>query len=194
MAAYLVKLKDAHAGQRKADAIIVSATDSANALAMAKAIFGEDSNAAWADATVATLADVAANAPGMEGWTLRVVVRGASGAAVVDVKVVGTPTDNTIDKIGDLMVIALNATAAIAGAAYVAATQILTVAAIGDAIGDKVLEVYYYPPGYTDLVGIPGLVGAIVDEGIAGAVLTVTFAVDTYVIPTVYGKITGRIE
>lgn len=195
MAAYLIQLKDSHPGLRKADALVISAADSANALAMAKAIFGEDSNAAWADATVTTLADVAANAPGLAGWRLRVKI--LNSTPPVDVTVTGTGTDDTIDEIGTLMAAALVALALpVLTATYTAGTQVLQIAAIGDNLGDKKVEVEWYPPTTIsdDPVPIPGLVSSIVDEGIAAAVLTATFAADAYVAPKLYAKITGRIE
>ncbi len=187
MAAFLVELKDSHAGQRRADRVIVSAATAADAKAYAKAKFGGDSPAAWDDATVTTLADVAANAPGLAGWRLRVAVLGMSPA--IDITVEGTGANDTIDEIAALMVTALNATV-INNAAYTAATQVLTIAsgAGGDDLGDKSTIVEWYPPSaeVEEDVAIPGMVVSKVHAGAAADPLTATFAADTYVKPTHY--------
>lgn len=191
MGAFLVRLKDSHVGHRRADGVIVSATNSADAIAIAKGLFSSDSPAAWADAEVTSLADVAANAPGMAGWRLRVCILGTT--PLIDVEVVGTGANDTIDEIAALMVTALNATS-INGASYTG--QVLTVSDIADNLGDKTLLVEWYPPAAVceEKVAIPGLVVSKVDGGIAGAALTVTFPADTYVVPTFYKKVQGRIE
>lgn len=81
------------------------------------------------------------------------------------------------------MVGLLNATSIIAGAALDigAATPLLTIAAIGDAIGDKKVEAEYRMDG----VAIPGFLGAITDEGIAAAVLSVA-VIAAPVVPKLY--------
>ena len=96
-----------------------------------------------------------------------------------------------MDEIGAKLVTALNATVSIAAAAY--AANVLTVAAVGDGLGDHTLTMKVEPPIINDAGGerksgnevMPGFVGAIVHEGIAAAVLTVDFPIDGYVVPTV---------
>jgi hypothetical protein len=71
---------------------------------------------------------------------------------------------------------------------YTAATQVLEIAAIGDAIGDHTVEMFVIPPGGY-LPGITTMEASKVHEGIAAAVLSVTFVADSPAIPFVTGKV-----
>ena len=79
-------------------------------------------------------------------------------------------------------------TSIIAAASYTA--QTLTIAAIGDALGDKAVQVELIPPvaDYPGQDPQPDLIVAIVDEGIAAAVLTAQFQLDTYSLPVIYDQ------
>lgn len=192
MTAYLVELKDTHIGVRFANRVILSAGSTGDAKAYAKALFGGDSGAAWDDATVTAIADVAADAPAMLGYRLRVRVEGMSPA--IDVEVTGAGTDDTIDEIAALMVTALNLTV-IANASY--ATNVLTIAtgSGGDDLGDKTTIIEWFPPvALAEKVAIPGLLVSQVHEGVATDVLTATFPVDTYAVPTKYRALLGEHE
>ena len=148
------------------DTVVVWAENAADARAIAKASSGGDaSDAAWALATPV----LAATAADLEGWRLRIKV-----GDIVDCTVTGAAAA-TVDTIGDLMVIALNATTPIANAAY--ATPALEIASIADGIGDEQVTAYFLPPlADTDFgdprVSIPTFLGAIVDGGVAAAALT----------------------
>lgn len=122
----------------------------------------------WATATVTEIV-----AGDLEGAVLRVRV---NADPPIDYSVVGAAAA-TIDSICALMVTALNGDAQIAGSAY-SAGNLLTVSDIADALGDLVLTVDFTLDG-ADL----GFVGAIVDQGIAGAVLTVQMATDAIALP-----------
>jgi hypothetical protein len=151
------------------DAFLVWAEDGADAKALAKAqADGDASDAAWAAAT----ATAAAAGADLENWRLQIKI---SGGTVNETFTVAGAAAATVDTIGDLMVIALNANPTIANAAY--ATPNLTISSIADGIGDHTVKAYWLPPlsasDWEDpTVSIPGFLGAIVHEGIAGAVLT----------------------
>jgi hypothetical protein len=68
------------------------------------------------------------------------------------------------------------------------------VAAAGDNLGDQHVAVYVFPPVVSDLGGQTNqdvhhtvFVASQVHQGAVGAALTVTFAADTLVVPTVKG-------
>jgi hypothetical protein len=67
------------------------------------------------------------------------------------------------------MVGLLNANSIITGAAFDDAAPLLTISSIGDALGDLKVQAEFL---YGD-EAIPGLLGAMTDEGIAAAVLSV---------------------
>ncbi|RPJ39852.1 MAG: hypothetical protein EHM35_01205 [Planctomycetaceae bacterium] len=169
---YLVELPATNGGpvQDRVNALVVWAEDATDAKALAKAYRSGDSEAAWAAATVTQIAAGASFA----GWRLRVVIVTPTTLAVVgDVTVTGAAAA-TVDDIGTLMAAALVAAdIGCDNAAY--ATPTLTISSIADAWGDKAVTVEFLPPvtwaGYD--VPIPSLVGAIVDEGVAAAALTV---------------------
>ncbi len=190
MTAYLVET--ASLGTLKADRLVISAADLADAKAYAESLFGGEGGS-WANATFTALADVASSdAAALLGWRFNVVVTTPAGAILEEVTYTAIADADTLDEIGDALVILLNLTTAIAGASY--SSNVLTVAAIGDGIGDHTLNLNVYPPIVNDGggvrenqdVAIAGYTGTIVDEGIAGAVLTVDFAADGYVRPTSY--------
>lgn len=185
MAAYLITL-DAETGQtlkEGANACIVVAENSADALAIAKSKYDGDSDSAWANATVTSL-DAAAD---LEGFRLRVKV--LDSTPQIDVTVTGAAS-GTVDSIAALAVTALNALDAIANAAYNSTTQVLTIAGAADGLGDKTVEVEFLPPitGNPGATSIPGFVGAIVDNGASGDALSVTLGADARVKPKHYGS------
>lgn len=192
MAFYYVTLAEGPGGGRKADAMIVSAADATDAKAIVQNQYSGDTGA-WTAATATLLADVASNADdALVGWTFTVSVDTPAGVPLFEVSYVGTATNDNIDKIAAQLVILITAQSEITLADYTG--QLLTVAEIGDDIGDHILRVTVKPPATTDDggepkggndVAIPGYIDTIVDEGIAGAVLTVEFPVDGYVRPTV---------
>lgn len=169
------------------DAIAVHANSDADAIAVAQSLYDGDTDAAWANAVITTMA-AGAN---MLGWRFHVKVTSALNVTLYDVTVVGAGSDDTIDEIAALMVIALEA----AGGAsltpsYNSGTQVLTIATIGDGIGDaKVVAEWFAPSAdVKQNVAVPGFVVSKVDGGVAGAVLTATLAADAYSIPKVYGN------
>lgn len=186
MAVYSVELADG-GGSRRADGLIVSASSAADAKAIAKSYFTGDGAAAWDNATVTTLADVAQNADdALVGWRLRVAI--LDHDPVIDVTVTGDATDDDIDALAAAMVTALNATS-IDNASYNSTSQVLTVAtgSGGDDIGDKTVTVEVLPPtSFEDPIAIPGFVSSVTDGGVATDALSVTFAGDTLVRPTVF--------
>lgn len=185
---WLVKTDPKAAVCRKndVDAMVVVAETSADAIAISKSKTSGDVNGLWDGATVTEMV-VAAD---LEAWTLHVLISTAAGAVVADCSVTGAASA-TIDSIAALMVIALNATTPIAGSAYNAGTQVLTVAQTTDNLGDHVVAVQFKPPAAThdNPIAIPGLVVSKVDAGLSTAALTVTFAGDSYTRPKVVGQV-----
>jgi hypothetical protein len=162
------------------DGMIVFAGDAGDAKAIAQAEHaGGDSDAAWAGATVTELVE----RTDLETFVFNILIE--DGATIVsDNTYTGLAADQ-IDELGDAMVIVLNATAEIAASTYDDSTNILTVAAIGDGIGDHTITVTIKKNG-TD---IPGMHGAVVHEGIGAAVLTVQLATDAIANPQVYEEV-----
>lgn len=166
---------------------VVWANSSADAKALLKAQYSSDMDYLWENATYTAIA-AAAN---LLGWTLRIqVTTPATGAVIADCSVLGAGSDDTIDELAALMVIALNATAPIAGAAYNAGTQVLTIAETTDALGDKRVNAWMYPPNSL-FVSIPGFLSTVVDEGAGSAALSITLAADSYTVPVVTKKFQG---
>jgi len=189
MPAYLVELPSTAQASLPdgANAAVVFAADADDAKSIIKANYTGDSNAAW-DAATAT--EIAAAAD-MEGFRLRVAVLDAD--PVIDVTVTAAAAD-TIDDMGDDMVVALNALDAIGGAAYNDSTQVLTIAAGSgaDDLGDKAVVVELLAPTTMEGAGkapIGGFVGAITDEGLATADLNVTLGADTVAVPALYAMV-----
>lgn len=165
--------------------MVVEADDAANAQAMASAY--HDGDASWLNATATAFTSLTDLSPVTDGdgntqaFSLRAVI---TGGTVNDTFEVAAAAADTVDDLGDAIVIALNADANIANAAY--ATPNLTLATIADNIGDHAVTVELLLGG----VALPGFVGAIVDEGIAGAALTCAL-VPGEGVPSVVG--TGKV-
>lgn len=181
MPAYLVTLDNSRCGRtlkNGCNAMVVFAADATAAKEACAAKFDGDGSA-WNSSEATATAIVAAS--DFNGWSLAIDIFGPDLNTTVTV--VGDATNNTIDEIAALMVTALNALAEIANASYNSTTQVLTVAAIADGIGDHNIAVRLTPPsGYG---AVPSLIGTIVDNGIAGAVLTVVLPADAAVVPSV---------
>lgn len=189
--AYLVTRPAVTGGQAKAghNAAIVYAEDAADAKALCKALTDGESDTVWDDATATALVAGA----DYEGYRLRVVISNFDDGEPLDVTVTGAASA-TIDSIAALAVTAINAAGvgalAGAGASYDNSTNVLTVAAAADNIGDKHVEAYFMPPvSYPGAKPIPGFVGTITDEGNANAALTVALAADARAKPAFYGLI-----
>lgn len=186
MPAYIVTRPDLSGATAVAghNSVVVFAADAADAEAMAKGLHPGDSGALWdASTPVAIVA-----ATDMEGWRANVILQHPTTLAVVaDVTYTGIAAD-VIDDLGDGLVILLNATASIAASIYTAATQVLTVAAIADSLGDHLVTVNFFPPvayGLGQDVDVPSFLASTVDGGIAGADVTATFVADASVVPNV---------
>lgn len=170
-----------------ANAAIVFASDTDDAKSIARAYYTGDSNAAW---DAATVTEVAAGSD-LENFRLRVAIIDAD--PVVDITVTGASSD-TVDDVAADMVVALNALSAIAGAAYNATTQVLTIAAgTGvDDLGDKEVIVEMLPPSTmsgADKAPIAGFVGAITDGGSSTDDLDVTLGADSIAVPAIYAAV-----
>jgi len=188
MAEFLVQL-DANSSGRSleggANVVIVVAEDAADARAMAAFASGVDV-AEWstAQATVTTLA-VAAD---MEGWQLRATISTPAGATSFDGTYVGIAAD-VLDDMGDGIAALLNVPFT---ASYTGATQtlILATGTGTDDLGDNIVQVGLFPPGAPtkmtgEISGVPGFVSTVTDEGITTADLTVVFAADAHLVPSV---------
>lgn len=186
MPAYLITLDRENSGyghlNNGADAMVVFAASATAAKEIAAAKYDGD-GAAWA--TEATATEIVQDAD-FNGWAFKVEILGGFGAGNADpasVEVTGDATTNTIDEIGAALVTALNALTGIAGAAYNATSNTLTIAETTDGLGDQAVQVTITPPNGKS--GIPSLVGAITDEGASGAALSVVLPADAAVIPIV---------
>lgn len=191
MALYLVV---AHAAVKTfkggGNAMVVSAEDATDAKAIAASRYGGDS--AWSDATVTELTEVtAATANAFVDWVFTLIIFTATPKTFT---FTGTAANDTLDEVAAQLVILLNADADIAGAAYNATTQVLTVAAgTGvDDLGDMALTISITPPAVSDSGGqtnapqnIAGLVSSTTDEGVSTDDLEVTFNADTTIVPAV---------
>lgn len=266
--AYLITLDSAsgHTLKDGANACIVYAENSADALAVAKSKYDGDSDAMWAAATATALVagtdmadyrlavrvldsdpevDVLVEAD--DTWQLKTAAVGdaagsgyttndlvevdgagvsavlkvtASGGAVTGLTIVShgaftsdpgtnevtttkltgsgddaltvdiTTVKNTIEALAAKAVDALNAHSLIAAAAFNFSTNVLTIAAAGDGLGDKTVEVEVLPPAtaFPGAVAVPGFASSIVDNGSAGAALTVTLGADARSVPVHYGS------
>lgn len=187
MPAYLVTLdreKGGHTLPEGADAMAVFAADATAAKEICAAKYDGD-GAAWA--TDGTATQIVADAD-FNGWTFKVSVLDGLGAGSDEpgtATAVGDATDNTIDEIAALLVIALNALTGIANASYNSTTNVLTVATGGggDDLGDQTVVVEITPPNGKS--SVPSLVGTITHEGTATDALTVGLPADDAVIPIV---------
>lgn len=184
MTIFLVELAES-AGQARVDqtkAMLIEADSAAEAKELASA---EDlGDAPWTDSDTTATDVTTLTASDFEGWSYRVRVRDPLGGPdVADVTVLGASSDS-VDLIGAALATALNLDASIAAAAY--STPTLTAAAISDGLGDQVLEVTVIPVGAK--ASMPSMVGAITDQGIAAAVLTVALTVPA-IVPTLGRKL-----
>lgn len=172
--------------RNKVQGAVVVANSVADAKALLDSKYGSDLDVSWENATYTAFAAGA----DLAGWSLRVQVRDATGAVVkADCTVVGAAAA-TVDTIAALMVIALNASGFIAGSAYNAGTNVLTVAQTTDNLGDQRVVVEFWPPVGTlgQKVSIPGFIGAITQQGLSNAALAVALAADAYTVPAVMKK------
>ena len=186
-------LTNPEAKNSKASALVVQAEAAADAKALASAYFDGDSG--WSGATsVALTAETLDASASMLGWTFKVSITGgaAQTADPIEISHVGTGTDDLDACMADL-VIALNAHAEIANAAYVAPD--LTVAAIADGMGDATVRFFVYPPSSecaavdTNLASLFTGAGGITHEGIAAAALAIELVADTESKPKVFGVV-----
>lgn len=190
MPAYLVTLNREKSGktlQDGADAMVVFAADATEAKQICASKYGNEGDM-WTS-TNATATEVVADGDWV-GWTFRVSIGSGFGVGAdeaVTFEFVGDATDDTVDEIGAALVVLLNAHADIAAATYTGATNVLEVTGVADAFGDQKLIVEIIPPGGED--GVAALVGVIVDEGIAAAVLSVVLPADAAVIPIVTASV-----
>ncbi len=149
------------------DTLIVSAESSAEAILAAKAYLHLPSDAAWAASTPVLLAHVT----DLEGWRAKISIYDTAAALLEQVTVTADSADG-FDEIGDDLVVALNLTTSIAGAAY--ATPALTIAETTDGIGDHTVVVEFLPPITWDdpTISFPTFRTSIVHEGAGGAALS----------------------
>ncbi len=154
------------------NALLIEAEDATDARAMVTTLTeNHEAAGAWANETLVLIPsdDVGPVTNPKRGeaqdWVLTIDIAGADTTAqFVETGVAGDTYSDLLDK----MVIQLNAHADIAGADW--STPLFTVSDIADDIGDHVLTATWQFDG-TELVSV---IGAIVDQGIAGAVLTIT--------------------
>jgi uncharacterized protein affecting Mg2+/Co2+ transport len=163
------------------NALFVTAQDATDAAALVQGHMPVTDDAMWANAVVTEVtvgSDLSPVVNPDTGETLSYVATIAiSGGTVNGTFTHTAAAGETISDVMDALVVLLNADANIAGAAWSSPT--LTIAAIGDNIGDHaVVESFTYGG-----VEIPSLFGAVTDEGIAGAALSV--AVSTGVVAPV---------
>lgn len=188
MGMYLVTADTGSAAKTNKDAgnaMIVSAGSTTDAKAIAAAKYDGDS--AWSDATATLLSEVAANAASaLTDWTFEIIIFTATPKKFT-LTCAGASQD-TLDEVGAALATLINLDADIAGAAYNATTQVLTIAETTDGLGDMAVTVKVYPPTatYPGAEPITGFVSSITDEGAAGDALSCTFAADTFVVPRVF--------
>jgi hypothetical protein len=188
MPAFIVQLPDGVSFGNKNRDIVVFAEDAANATEFAKAAYDAGTDATWDLATPEEIDDAA----DYLGWSANVQVTGAVAQTVpVNVTHVGIAADD-VDDVAAALVILLNAHPDIAASTYDALTNILTIAAVGDGIGDGAVVMTWTPPGARRGT-IPSYVGTIVDEGIAAAVLTVQLNTDAVAIGRIVAELPSRV-
>jgi hypothetical protein len=173
MGLYHVQLPEAAKSflQEHKDTCIIVAQTAAEALLVAKANIHLPSDEAWASATATAMADAA----DLEGWRAKITIEDSSGDEVETVTVTGA-SGATADTIGALLVIALNATDSIAGAAYDTGTNVLTIAETTDTLGDSTVTCEFLPPTtWNDpTISFDEFYTSLVHEGVSGAALQVT--------------------
>lgn len=156
------------------NALLIEADDITDARTIVDILTaGHEAEGAWTNATLALVPsdDVAPlvnpKRAAVQNFVLTINIAGAdTNETFVETGVAGDTFSGLLDK----MVIQLNAHPDIAGADW--STPLFTIAAIGDDIGDHTVIVTWQLDG----TEIASVIGAIVHEGIAGAVLTVTMS------------------
>jgi hypothetical protein len=176
MAKYLLEsVNVAHRNGIKA--VIVEADSSAIAKEVAGAMFDADDD--WAGSTATDLATAFATT--LVGYTYRITIgpkpaqSPAQYANLLTVEHVATA--QTADQIGDALVILLNATEPIAGAAYNSSTNVLTIAETTDELGDRTIKVDILPPG--GALSVNSLRSSLTHQGAEGAALKCTLVQPT---------------
>lgn len=150
------------------NAMVVEAADATDAKAAAAMHYRND--ASWENAIVTEVVAAADMSPQLDGegklvpFKLSIEILGPDTNASFEYDAIAA---DSVDDMGDAMVILLNAHADITLAAY--ATPNLTLSGIADDIGDHTATVTLSRNGST----IAGFVGAVTDGGIAGAALAV---------------------
>ena len=180
MAVYVVQIvrSGAQTFTNGRDCVLVNAATAADARAVAKNVqLGSGYTAAMWDA--ATVTELAAPAD-LTGFRLRVTLLGEG----IDVTVTAGEGD-TIDDMGTAMASALNALAAIAGAAYDTDTNLLTIAAEDDELATSTALVQFLPPLADAIYGdpsvpIPSFVTGITAPGGTNEIQTITIEDATY--------------
>lgn len=186
MAIYLLKNRAAKTVKTTRN-LVVSADSEANAKIFAGAYFSGDGS--WADAEVTTLASgTLDDAATMTGFIWKITIRGGAAQTVdpITVQVTGAAAAD-LDAVAAQLVIALNATADIANAAYAAPN--LTLSSIADGIGDATVTVEIFKDSVSKANLAALYTGAVTDGGIAGAALVVALVADTTVTPAVLAEV-----
>jgi hypothetical protein len=159
------------------NAQVVQANSSAEAVALAQASQDGDIDPVWAAATVDNLPDV----PDLTNWVVRVQV---NTSTATDVSVSGVAGDSLTDLLTNVASALVAANHGTDHAAF--ATDTLTVASAGDALGDKIVTITVTPPTGLFLTSYTwvqtDVVGTITDGGSSGSALTVAFDM-TWVYP-----------
>lgn len=184
--AYLVTLdvtKSGYTLRAGANAAVVFAETTAQAIDMAKAALGSNlaDDAAWAAATVTA---VAAEAE-LEGWTFTInLTDNLTPFTLISATYVAADAA-VIDTVGAGLAAALVA-AGVAGAAYNAGTNVLTIVETTDVKGDWLISAYAYPPSNFENqnVSVQGFYGAITAAGAQGIARTSTLVA---ALPKLYG-------
>jgi len=186
MAIFILKLPtEEGAGSRNnsTKAMLVEADNAADSRLMASAQDEQDND--WSGAT--SVDTTTLSALDYLGYVYRIRVSGselADGSADLhDVSYTGVVSD-TVDLIGAALETALDTSGLTS--AYVSGVKTLEVASIGDGFGDHTLLVTVTPPNAAR--PLSALVGAIVDQGIAAAALSVVLQ-DPTAIPIVMEKL-----
>jgi len=153
--------------------VVVAAFTPDDARARAKSLFSNDSDGLWD----VSATQIPLDASNLLGFRMRIIVSDpATGDVVVDLT--GTAAGVQMDGFAAAAVILLNNTTIINAASYNVTSDVLTVAGVADNLGDHNLVVEIFPPlvSSEQNVAVPSFVTTIVDEGIAGAVLTAQLA------------------
>lgn len=171
----------------------INATGVAGTDYAAEVVVNPDAEATASNATTLSARALVAGTAGNAIATAVTATGGADGLAWGASTLAGGQDAATFDTFGTAMVAALEAAGGSAlTPSYNSSTNVLTVAAIADGIGNGSLRVEFYK-GDNPLT-VPGLVGTITDEGIAGAVLSVAFGADNYSLPSAPVKLSSRME